>query len=227
MRSSTSVWSAICGTHFGDTNAVASTDASPAAASRSISSSFTSVGTSRGSFCRPSRGPTSTILTRLEVKSAFRLLHCDQFRTLEHLFAGGEVDFLDHASARRGDGVLHLHRLQDEQGLALLHRLAGPRHHLDDSAGHGRGERAAARFVVRSWKPALEGEPAVIAPGGEVPIVAVAQRAGAVHATVEPNAERTILEHLSGESMLHAVHRKPQARSAEVHAHGMRVFSLD
>ena len=61
MRSSTSVWSAICGIHFGETNAVASTAGRPASARRSISSIFTAVGTSRGSFCSPSRGPTSTM----------------------------------------------------------------------------------------------------------------------------------------------------------------------
>ena len=40
------------------------TAGSPQSARRSISSSLTPVGTSPFSFCRPSRGPTSTILTR-------------------------------------------------------------------------------------------------------------------------------------------------------------------
>ena len=62
---STSAWSAICGTHFGETNAVASTAGSPASASRSISSTLTAVGTLFGSFCRPSRGPISTMRTLL------------------------------------------------------------------------------------------------------------------------------------------------------------------
>src|SRR5687767_1563072 len=104
MRSSTSVWSAICGTHFGDTNAVASTAGSPASASRSISSSFTAVGTSPGSFCRPSRGPTSTMRTFL--------FKGDQLGAFQHLFSGGIVHLLHHAVGRRGDGVLHLHRFQ-------------------------------------------------------------------------------------------------------------------
>ncbi len=56
--------SAICGTHFGDTKLVASTAGSPASVRRSMSSTLTSVGTTPGSFCRPSRGPTSTIFTR-------------------------------------------------------------------------------------------------------------------------------------------------------------------
>src|SRR5262247_2147237 len=110
MRSSTSVWSAICGTHFGDTNAVASTAGSPASARRSISSSLTAVGTSPGSFCSPSRGPTSTMRTRLAKG--------DQLRALRHLLAGAVVDFLHHAVLRRGDRVLHLHRLQDQQRVA-------------------------------------------------------------------------------------------------------------
>ena len=59
----TSEWSAICGTHFGETNDVASTWVRPAAASRSINSIFTLVGTMVFSFCSPSLGPTSTIRT--------------------------------------------------------------------------------------------------------------------------------------------------------------------
>src|SRR5262245_2649242 len=60
----TSAASAICGTHFGDTKLVASIDGTPASASASISATLTSVGTTPFSFCRPSRGPTSTMRTR-------------------------------------------------------------------------------------------------------------------------------------------------------------------
>src|SRR5471030_807987 len=55
--------SAICGTHFGETNDADSTFCKPAFASRFTSSIFTSVATNSFSFCRPSRGPTSTIFT--------------------------------------------------------------------------------------------------------------------------------------------------------------------
>src|SRR3954470_6437985 len=113
MRSSTSVWSAICGTHFGDTNAVASTAGSPASARRSISSTLTAVGTSPRSFCSPSRGPTSTILTALSKR--------DQLRAFEHLLAGDIVDLLHRAVRRRGDGVLHLHRFENQQRVSLAH----------------------------------------------------------------------------------------------------------
>src|SRR6185295_11448497 len=137
MRSSTSVWSAICGTHFGDTNAVASTAGSPASARRSISSTLTAVGTSPRSFCRPSRGPTSTIRADL--------FKGDQLRALEHLLARRIVDFLHHAVGGRGDGVLHLHRLENQQRFALAHLRAGRGHYLDHLAGHRRGERAGTR----------------------------------------------------------------------------------
>src|SRR6476646_6933286 len=36
----------------------------------------------------------------------------------------GDEDFLDHAGFGRGDRVHHLHRLDDQQGVAGLHRIA-------------------------------------------------------------------------------------------------------
>ena len=59
----TSVPSAICGTHLGETNDVTSMFFRPASVRRSTSSIFTSAGISCFSFCSPSRGPTSTMLT--------------------------------------------------------------------------------------------------------------------------------------------------------------------
>src|SRR5260221_7997180 len=139
MRPSTSVWSPICEIHSAETKAVPATAGSPASASCSISSTFTAVGTSRGSFCRPSRGPTSTIFTR-----SFK---ADELRALEHLVARGVVDFLHHAVCRRRDGVLHLHRLEHQKRVALRHPSTRLRHHLDDPAGHRRGERARTRVL--------------------------------------------------------------------------------
>lgn len=52
-----------CGTHFGDTNDVASIADSPVCESKLISFTLFSVEISVFSFCSPSRGPTSTILT--------------------------------------------------------------------------------------------------------------------------------------------------------------------
>src|SRR5690348_17248720 len=104
MRSSTSVWSAICGTHFGETNAVASTAGRPAPARRSISLSFTAVGTSRGSFCSPSRGPTSTSLTKW-VTVTVGSFEADQLDAFEHLLAGGAMQAGDGAVRGRHDRV--------------------------------------------------------------------------------------------------------------------------
>ena len=55
-----------CGTHFGLTKLPASISRIPERASLFISSAFIEGEMGRGSFCRPSRGPTSTILTELE-----------------------------------------------------------------------------------------------------------------------------------------------------------------
>src|SRR5918999_2172977 len=144
MLSITSVWSAICGIHFGDTKAVASTAGRPASARRSISSTFTAVGSSPGSFCSPSRGPTSTIFTKLFKR--------DQFNAFEHLLAGAVVDFFHHAVRGRGDGVLHLHRFEDEEGLALSDFRSRFCQDLDDLARHRRGERARARIFIHAAK---------------------------------------------------------------------------
>ena len=55
--------SAIAGTSFGCTNDTASMRLAPAATARSISSIFAPVSSSARSFCNPSRGLTSTMLT--------------------------------------------------------------------------------------------------------------------------------------------------------------------
>ena len=60
---STSALSASYGIALGDTKEVASTTWSPLNESRLISSTLQSVGTKFFSFCKPSRGDTSTIFT--------------------------------------------------------------------------------------------------------------------------------------------------------------------
>ena len=60
----TSSASAICGTRSPRTNDTASTRARRAEASREISSARVAAGRTSGSFCRPSRGPTSQTRTR-------------------------------------------------------------------------------------------------------------------------------------------------------------------
>ena len=63
MPAITAALSAICGTHFGLTKLVTSISRSPAACSRWMSSTLSAVDTVAGSFCSPSRGPTSTSVT--------------------------------------------------------------------------------------------------------------------------------------------------------------------
>src|SRR5215831_15478080 len=69
MRASTSAVSAICGTHLGETKAPASMTDKPVSERRSISSTLMAVVRIADSFCRPSRGPTSTILTARGIMS--------------------------------------------------------------------------------------------------------------------------------------------------------------
>ena len=64
MPAKTSPASAICGTHFGLTNAATSITGSPAALKRSTNATLSAVLTEAASFCSPSRGPTSTTVTR-------------------------------------------------------------------------------------------------------------------------------------------------------------------
>src|SRR5690625_3171248 len=59
----TAALSAICGAHFGEAKDAASTLTAPASASRLTSSIFVAAGIRPFSFCRPSRGATSTIFT--------------------------------------------------------------------------------------------------------------------------------------------------------------------
>src|SRR5688572_6288837 len=141
MRSSTSVWSAICGIHLGETNAVASTAGSPASARRSMSSTLTSVGTSPRSFCSPSRGPTSTIFTDL--------FKGNQLRALEDLLAGSVMDFFHGPVSGSCNRVLHLHRFQDQEGIAFRHLGSGLGHHFDDFPRHRRRKRAGRGIGTR------------------------------------------------------------------------------
>src|SRR6266849_5889092 len=63
MPAKTSAASAIWGTHFGLTNAETSMTGSLAAPRRLTNSILSAVETETCSFCRPSRGPTSTMVT--------------------------------------------------------------------------------------------------------------------------------------------------------------------
>src|SRR5688572_6697333 len=218
MRSSTSVWSAICGIHFGETNAVASTAGSPASARRSISSTLTAVGTAPRSFCSPSRGPTSTIRTDLFKRK--------QLRALEHLLAGGIVDFLHHAVGRRGDRVLHLHRFQDKERLALAHLGAGGSHHLDHLSRHRRGERAGAGVLIDAGQLRLQRKPPVIAFAENMPVLAIAHRARREDAAVEADLQAAVWQALASQAIALAVDGEAQPIAQELHPGGMARLAL-
>src|SRR5262245_8528242 len=74
MPAITCALSAICGTHLGLTKLVTSISRQPAACKRCTSSILTSEPTGMDSFCSPSRGPTSTRVTRVGfmVRSLYR-----------------------------------------------------------------------------------------------------------------------------------------------------------
>src|SRR6478609_4081288 len=96
MPAITSVLSAICGTHLGDTKLVTSISVRPASCRRCTSAILTSAGTGCFLFCRPSRGPTSTNFTLLGnfmvSVSSFRIDHAgDGFSTLERADLVGDL----------------------------------------------------------------------------------------------------------------------------------------
>ena len=63
MPAKTPLASAICGTHFGLTKAETSIAGRPDADSRFTKATLSTVWTAAASFCSPSRGPTSTMVT--------------------------------------------------------------------------------------------------------------------------------------------------------------------
>ena len=65
------------------------------------------------------------------------------------LLAGVDVQFGEHAVGRRGDGVLHLHRLQPDHRLAGGDRVADRGADPDDRAGHRRQQRTLRDGGVR------------------------------------------------------------------------------
>src|SRR4029078_9204100 len=126
----TSPASPICGTHFGLTNAVISTTGSPASASAWTNAIFVAVGTVADSFCRPSRGPTSTIValggsaargTR-PAPGARRAgrgpRDLDERRAGRGEVAGLAADALNGAFERGAERQLHLHRLENHERLS-------------------------------------------------------------------------------------------------------------
>src|SRR5579872_529237 len=121
---------------------------SPASDSASMNAILRSVGTVTDSFCSPSRGPTSTIVTRFgsELKTAATSALCD----LRDDVAGGDAAAFAYrqrahrAAVGRDDAVLHLHRLHDDDDLQRFDRASRLYEHLRDRTRHRRGHTAAA-----------------------------------------------------------------------------------
>ena len=107
----------------------------PVAVRRRINSSFVAVGTTCFSFCSPSRGPR-----RCERRSCCGLLEFNKLGAVGDLIARRHVKADDLALFWRGDGVLHLHGLENQKRRSLLDDGAGLGHQGDDLAGHGRSQ---------------------------------------------------------------------------------------
>src|SRR6185312_1522100 len=149
MRAITSATSARGGTHLGDTKDVASTAAKPASDNMSMSRTLPSVATTAFSFCRPSRGPTSTRRTRAgsadaAIALARRRVEIDEIGAFGDALADAAVDGAHRAVVRRDDRVLHLHRLEHDERRGLRDRVARLCHHRDDRAGHRRAQVSVA-----------------------------------------------------------------------------------
>src|SRR4030095_10469980 len=150
MRFITSAASAICGTHFGETNAVASIARNPASVSASIKATFSSVGTIAFSFCRPSRGPTSTRRT-MEGSLTLRVI---RLAIRESITSGAVADTRHRLSALEasdlGDDLCD--RVLDHRDRGRVRRQRDPRMMPEGMAGrqrlvaehveHGAGEMA-------------------------------------------------------------------------------------
>ena len=80
----TSLASDMAGTHFGETKDAASMARQPASASFRIKRILSLVLTMVDSFCRPSRGPTSTILTDVVVVDVEAVRICNNLLRRRH-----------------------------------------------------------------------------------------------------------------------------------------------
>src|SRR5882757_950152 len=107
-----STWSEpiICGIAFGDTKAPTSTVCSPALINASIKAMRSSTLTAVFSFCRPSRGPTSTMRTfSLIPASGNRRFDFGELDAFADDIADLALDLLQHARIGRAQRLFHLH----------------------------------------------------------------------------------------------------------------------
>src|SRR5262249_5314204 len=110
-----------------------------------------SVGIRAGSFCSPSRGPTSMMRTwfgrAVVVAMLATLLLVAKLQedcARGDLLADLDTERLDDARVGRFDHVLHLHRFEHQQRLVWPNVLARLDADLDDATRHGRGQAAGA-----------------------------------------------------------------------------------
>src|SRR5260370_10860778 len=91
------------------------------------------------SFCSPSRGPTSTMRTCSLIVWSHEAqilrtegLDLGEFDAFLHDIADLAFSSFQHACERRAQGLLHLHDLQGQDRLALLHPapLLSPQAHF-------------------------------------------------------------------------------------------------
>src|SRR3990170_3047275 len=119
MPANTSAASAICGIHFGLTKADTSITGRLAALNRLTNSILSAVEMAACSFCSPSRGPTSTTVMRLVMGGTSRQLDERGIRLNELALAA--VDRDDSRIGGRAKRKLHLHRLEQNDRIALFH----------------------------------------------------------------------------------------------------------
>src|ERR1700730_4402232 len=144
MPAKTSAASAIWGTHFGLTNAETSMTGRFAAPRRLTNSILSAVETETCSFCRPSRGPTSTMVTfrpRKDLTSIPGSPQFDEDGVRLHQLTLATAHSGHHGIARRSDWQFHFHGLEDDQGVAFLDRCARLDQHFEHGGRHRRRER--------------------------------------------------------------------------------------
>src|SRR3954447_13473612 len=92
----------------------------------------------------------------IRIRLCLLLCHDDEHRARLDLLTGLHPHLGDRARCRRGDGVLHLHRLQHDQRLPSSDVRAGLDEHPHDRPGHGRDGRARGVAGVRLREPRLQ-----------------------------------------------------------------------
>src|SRR4051794_4533995 len=139
----------ICGIAFGDTNAPTSTVCRPAPTSASMKAMRSATPTAVFSFCRPSRGPTSTMRTgSLMPPSLAQWFDFGEFDALADDVADLAFDGLQHARKGRAQGLLHLHDFEGQDRSALLERIALLREQRHDGAGQRRDDLVLADLLL-------------------------------------------------------------------------------